>query len=116
MTGQSTVPAHIGLFTQAEWYQDIAHLTGTSKFDVPRNENVIHEYVKLGSFLLESASPCSLDRYEVVVVSPFLQCLQNKTALFRHKCLVRGRREAGDIGDITHTAGVICCREVKEGG
>ena len=38
--------------------------------------------------------------YEVVVMSSFLECFKNETALLRHKCLVRRLGEAGGGGVI----------------
>lgn len=115
VAGQAAVPAHISLFAQAKGYENITHLTGTSKLDVPGHEDVIHEDVQLGSLFLESSSSCSLERYEVVMVPALLQSLQYQAALLCHERLIGGGREAGDVGNVTHAAGVIRHGDVEEG-
>ena len=45
-----------------------------------------------------------------------LQSLQHQAALLRHERLVGGGREAGDVGNVTHAAGVLRGGQVEQGG
>jgi len=91
---KSTIPTHIRLFSEPQRDEEVAHLAGTSQFDVPCNKDVVHEDVQLCAFLLKTTSPRRLYRYKVVVMSALLKGLQNQAAFLRHKRLVRRLGEA----------------------
>jgi len=88
VTSQPTVPANISLLSEPQRDEGVANLTSTSQFDVSCNEDVVHENVQLCPFFLKPPATGRLYRYEVVVMSAFLERLKNETALLRHKRLV----------------------------